>query len=244
MVRKTRPPARLEGDTIDVVHHARSDEAHGSAVWVRATDRLRAAGSSLPTDTDDVSGAAPRSAVGRGGGAAPGPRARGVGHGRIGGPPGSTSGTPEERVRRVIATARAQTGRGFSYSWGAGGYGGASHGISSPSPDGHYDHDVLGFDSAGLTLYAFWKGAGIDIGAHPEAQYGHSCARRVPYGQRKPGDLLFWGGGPSSTTHVAIYVGDNEMIEASWPRDADSIRVSRVGGPHGPPMSTVVRFIE
>ncbi|MEV2277462.1 NlpC/P60 family protein [Nocardiopsis sp. NPDC049922] len=216
----TKP--RHPGDTIDVAR--RGDQAHGSDRRAGATDHLRAGD--------------------RPGRPGPAAAARAVGHGRVGGPRGSASGTPEERIRRVIDTARAQIGRGYSYSWGAGGYGGASYGISSPSPDGHYDHDVLGFDGAGLTLYAFWNGAGIDIGAHPEAQYDHGSARRVPYGQRAPGDLVLWGDAPSSATHVALYVGGDRIIEAAPPRDTDGIRVSRVDGPHGPPMSAVVRFIE
>ncbi|WP_116244742.1 C40 family peptidase [Nocardiopsis sp. FIRDI 009] len=210
------------GDTIGVAR--RGDQAHGSGRRSGTTDHLRAG--------DRRSRPGPAAA------------ARAVGHGRVGGPRGSVSGTPEERIRRVIDTARAQVGRGYSYSWGAGGYGGPSYGISSPSPDGHYDHDVLGFDGAGLTLYAFWTGAGIDIGVHPEAQYRHGSARRVPYDQRKPGDLVFWEDAPSPPTHVALYTGGDRIIEAAPPRDADSVRVSRIEGPHGSPVPTVVRFIE
>jgi cell wall-associated NlpC family hydrolase len=143
-----------------------------------------------------------------------------MGHGRIGGPAGPRTGTGEERIARVIAAAQAQTGQGLSYSWGGGGKGGPSCGISSPSPGGHVDHDRLGFDCSGYTLYAYWKGAGIDIGGYTGAQY--STGRRVPYAERRPGDLIFWGT-EGVTSHVAIYLGDDRMLEAAPPRGSDSV---------------------
>jgi cell wall-associated NlpC family hydrolase len=84
------------------------------------------------------------------------------------------------------------------------------------------DYNRYGFDCSGYTLYAYWYGAG----------------RRLPYSQRKPGDLIFWfsGGVP---VHVAIYLGDNEMLEAAPPRGSGSVHRTSVYGSH----AEVVRVI-
>jgi cell wall-associated NlpC family hydrolase len=128
------------------------------------------------------------------------------------------------------------TGRGLSYSWGGGGKGGASCGISSPSPGGYYDYNVYGFDCSGYTLYAFWHGAGIDIGPNTGSQW--NVGRRLSYSQRQPGDLIFWFSGGTST-HVAIYLGNDRMLEAAPPRGTASVHETAVYGSH----SEVVRVI-
>ena len=46
----------------------------------------------------------------------------------------------------------------------------------------------------------------------------------------QPGDLIFWGSGDDSdtTTHVVIYLGNNQIIEAAPPRDGNSVHVRSV----------------
>jgi cell wall-associated NlpC family hydrolase len=121
------------------------------------------------------------------------------------GPPaGSPSGSA---VQTAIAAARAQIG--LKYSWGGGGRNGPSYGIFP-------DTGVYGFDCSGLTEYAYGR-AGIAIGGTSRDQWWLNRTKTVPADSLRPGDLLFWGSDGSnylSITHVAIYVGDNRMIEA------------------------------
>jgi cell wall-associated NlpC family hydrolase len=166
-------------------------------------------------------------------------------HGRGNGPAGPSTGTNAQKVQRVIDTAKSQTGNGYLYSWGAGGEGGASYGVhhypdNDPAQGDNYNR--LGYDCSGLTLYAFWKGAGLDIGAWTGAQ--NTKGRAVAIADRKPGDLVFWGRSDNdadSTTHVALYLGDNKILEASPPRDGSSIRISELNS-HGTPYTKVRRI--
>ncbi|GAA4444109.1 C40 family peptidase [Actinokineospora soli] len=151
-------------------------------------------------------------------------------HGRNTGPAGPTGGTRQEKINRVIAAAKSQTGKGYLYSWGAGGKGGPSYGVEHRQREGGDDWYRYGYDCSGLTLYAFWKGAGIDIGPATTQQY--KAGKKVPLSQIQPGDLIFWGNGDNaaSTTHVAIYIGGGKLIEASWPRNSNSVRVKALYG--------------
>ncbi|CAM00918.1 NlpC/P60 family protein [Saccharopolyspora erythraea NRRL 2338] len=73
------------------------------------------------------------------------------------------------------------------------------------------------FDCSGLTQMA-WKAAGVTIPKHSQAQY-HEGGQKVPLSQAQPGDLVFWGYGrdPDSVHHVALYLGDNEILHAPQP---------------------------
>ncbi|WP_196073108.1 C40 family peptidase [Nakamurella alba] len=141
----------------------------------------------------------------------------------------------EQKINAVIAAARSQTGQGLTYSWGAGGKNGPSYGVCC-SPSGYDDRQRYGFDCSGLTQYAFWQGAGINIGTYTGEQV--TKGRKVPWSERKRGDLIFWYSG-SSTTHVAIYIGNGKIIEAAPPRNNTSVHVTSVYGSH----SEVVRII-
>ncbi|MTD53302.1 C40 family peptidase [Amycolatopsis pithecellobii] len=167
-------------------------------------------------------------------------------HGRNTGPAGPSTGTTAEKLTRVLDAATSQLGKGLTYAWGAGGKGGPSSGIHH-YPDGDPaegdDYDRFGFDCSGLTLYAYWAGAGIDIGSWTGPQYQQG--RAVALAQRAPGDLVFWGpdaDDPSTTTHVAIYLGDDRILEAAPPRDTSSVHVASLGS-HGQPLTTVRRIL-
>ncbi|OZM72585.1 hypothetical protein CFN78_13130 [Amycolatopsis antarctica] len=163
------------------------------------------------------------------------PAAPGVGavHGRNDGPAGPATGTREEKIARVLDVAKSQVGKGHDYAWGSGGKGGPSYGVHH-HPDGDPargdDHDRRGFDCSGLTLYAFWKGAGIDIGASTVPQY--VAGRKVSPDELRPGDLVFWGDGDQaeSTTHVVLYLGGNTIVEAAPPRDGRSVHIRELYG--------------
>ena len=66
-----------------------------------------------------------------------------------------------------------------------------------------------GLDCSGL-LYWIQRTAGSDVGRYNAATYANMGAR-VPVGQQKPGDFLFFG---SPVSHCAIYVGNGYMVES------------------------------
>jgi cell wall-associated NlpC family hydrolase len=69
-----------------------------------------------------------------------------------------------------------------------------------------------GFDCSGLAQAAF-RTAGIAL---PRVAQGQFDAGPVVAGGTTviPGDLLFFGGGPTQVDHVGLYVGAGEMIDA------------------------------
>ncbi|MEV0272118.1 NlpC/P60 family protein [Hamadaea sp. NPDC050747] len=231
------------GSKVRVVCQAYGAYAYGSYIWDKTSDGLWVADYYLKTGTDGFLSDMPRCdddkptggpSTGTGTGSHYGDCRDG--HGRISGPKGSTAGTAAQKIARVIAAAKAMTGKGLSYSWGGGGKGGPSCGISSPSPGGHIDYNRYGFDCSGYTLYAYWVGAGVDIGPNTGSQWG--SGRVLPYSQRKPGDLIFWFSGGVSV-HVAIYLGGNQMLEAAPPRGSSSVHQTSVYGSH----ASVVRVL-
>ncbi|WP_236833505.1 C40 family peptidase [Blastococcus sp. MG754427] len=123
-------------------------------------------------------------------------------------PTGGTAGAPStSAAETAIAAARSQLG--VPYSWGGGGSNGPSNGIPP-------DSQLFGFDCSGLTQYAYAR-AGIAIGGTSRDQWWLNRNKQVAIGDLQPGDLLFWGGDRSdymSITHVAIYIGGGQMIEA------------------------------
>ncbi|GAB1689917.1 C40 family peptidase [Krasilnikovia sp. M28-CT-15] len=71
--------------------------------------------------------------------------------------------------------------------------------------DGPYD---VGYDCSGLTSAA-WRSAGKSLPHNAAAQY--SATARISRGELKAGDLVFY----RSLGHVGIYVGNNQIIDAS-----------------------------
>lgn len=129
--------------------------------------------------------------------AAAGP-AIGSGPGRVGG----------DAVQRVIDRAMAQLG--IQYVWGGGNRRGASTGI----PDGLGSPlNRIGFDCSGLMLYAFGA-AGIGLPRVAENQY--NAGRHVPLSDLRPGDMIFWQNPPEPIHHVAMFIGNGQMIEAPY----------------------------
>lgn len=98
---------------------------------------------------------------------------------------------------------------GLPYVWGGGNVNGPSMG---------------GFDCSGLTSYAIHAATGVVLPRTSETQWGVGV--EVPLDQAQPGDLLFgnWqAGGPG---HVAIYVGNGQMLHA--PTFGDVVKVGPI----------------
>ena len=98
---------------------------------------------------------------------------------------------PSGGADAAIAFARAQIGE--PYKWGAAG------------PDA--------WDCSGLTMGA-WGAGGIALPHYSVAQYQQSTP--ISAGSLQPGDLVFWGSSSSSSSiyHMALYIGDGQIIHA------------------------------
>ena len=70
-----------------------------------------------------------------------------------------------------------------------------------------------GVDCSGLTMLSY-NPAGIYLTHSSRVQYGEGL--QVPLSDAQPGDLVFWSedGTQSGIYHVAMYLGDDQMIEA------------------------------
>jgi cell wall-associated NlpC family hydrolase len=119
-------------------------------------------------------------------------------------------------VEHVIARAMSQ--RGVPYSWGGGNAAGASRGIDSGA-------GTVGFDCSGLVLYAF-AGVGIKLPHYSGSQY--NMGRKIPTAQMRRGDVVFYG--PNGSQHVAIFLGNGQMIEAPYTGSVVKISPLRTGG--------------
>jgi cell wall-associated NlpC family hydrolase len=92
------------------------------------------------------------------------------------------------------------------------------------------DAGIVGFDCSGLTRYAYAQ-AGISLPRNSSAQYG--ALPTVSRADLQRGDLVFWAtntSSPSTIHHVALYLGDGQILEA--PQSGSAVRVTsmRWGG--------------
>ncbi|MET9087515.1 bifunctional lytic transglycosylase/C40 family peptidase [Streptomyces sp. NPDC004237] len=102
---------------------------------------------------------------------------------------------PTRAASAAVAFARAQLGT--PYVWGGDG----------PAEGG--------FDCSGLTQAAY-HAAGISIPRVAQDQY--DAGPHLPKGtQPAPGDLLFFGSSPRTITHVSLYTGQGQTIDAPHP---------------------------
>ncbi|MGW4122802.1 NlpC/P60 family protein [Nocardia sp. NPDC004711] len=131
-------------------------------------------------------------------------------------PPGSNS----QLIETVVDRAMSQLG--VVYAWGGGDENGPTLGIrDGGTADSYGDYNKTGFDCSGLMIYAF---AGIGVSLPHYSGYQYTMGTRIPVAERARGDMLFWG--PGGSEHVALYLGNNKMIEA--PQSGDVVRVAAV----------------
>ncbi|PXX59110.1 cell wall-associated NlpC family hydrolase [Nocardia tenerifensis] len=131
---------------------------------------------------------------------------------------------------------RAMSQLGVVYAWGGGDEDGPTLGIHDGGvADSYGDYNKVGFDCSGLMIYAF---AGIGVALPHYSGYQYNAGTRVPVAQRVRGDMLFWG--PGGSEHVALYLGDGQMIEA--PESGDVVRVTAVR--EGGIMPYAVRIVD
>ncbi|GAB0106895.1 NlpC/P60 family protein [Nocardia sp. JMUB6875] len=130
------------------------------------------------------------------------------------------NGSGADLIETVIDRAMSQLG--VEYAWGGGDEDGPTLGIrDGGTADSYGDYNKSGFDCSGLMIYAF---AGVGVSLPHYSGYQYTMGTRVPVAQRARGDMLFWG--PGGSQHVALYLGNNKMIEA--PQSGDVVRISAV----------------
>jgi cell wall-associated NlpC family hydrolase len=70
------------------------------------------------------------------------------------------------------------------------------------------------WDCSGLMMVA-WAQVGLRLPRTAAQQYHDTQAAAVPLTAIQPGDLVFWGAGTAdSIEHVAIYIGNGQVLDA------------------------------
>lgn len=114
---------------------------------------------------------------------------------------------------------------GTTYAWGGGNANGPTRGIRDYGVADRYgDYNKVGFDCSGLALYA-WAQQGVYLPHYSGYQYNYGT--RVSKSDLQPGDLVFYAyntSNPATIHHVAIYMGNNQMVEA--PQSGDVVKIS------------------
>lgn len=111
---------------------------------------------------------------------------------------------PDRAPAATSAVAFARAALGTPYVWGGNG-----------KQDG-------GFDCSGLTTAAY---ASAGLGLPRTAQRQYDTLSHLPsWMPPQPGDLIFFGAGPRSVTHVGIAISDTLMINA--PRRGDVVKIA------------------
>lgn len=136
-------------------------------------------------------------------------------------PPVAAGGSVQTVIDRAIAQL------GVVYAWGGGNGSGPTRGIRDGGvADAHGDYRKIGFDCSGLMIYAF---AGVGIGLPHYSGYQATAGARVPLSQKAPGDMLFWAT-RGRIHHVALYIGNEQMVEAPYSGSHVRIAPVRYGG--------------
>jgi peptidoglycan DL-endopeptidase CwlO len=112
---------------------------------------------------------------------------------------GSATQTSGARYTGTIPAVSGKAGVAVRYAYNAIG---KDYGWGMAGPDK--------YDCSGLTMAA-WGAAGVPLPHNAADQWNH--VTHIPRGSLAPGDLVFY----SSLGHVAIYVGNNQVIHAPQP---------------------------
>ncbi|MEZ0353431.1 NlpC/P60 family peptidoglycan-binding protein RipD [Mycobacterium sp. pR1184] len=123
--------------------------------------------------------------------------------------PGARSMDYQQATDVVVMRGLSQ--RGVPFSWAGGGINGPSRGTGTGI-------NTVGFDASGLMQYAY-AGAGIRLPRSSGAIY--RAGQKVLPQQAQKGDMIFYG--PEGTQSVAMYLGNNQMLEVG-----DVVQVSPV----------------
>jgi cell wall-associated NlpC family hydrolase len=140
----------------------------------------------------------------------------GIGGAPAGVAPGRNGVRGQQAIEYVIRRGASQLG--VPYSWGGGGPRGPTLGVDSGA-------NTVGYDCSGFTQFAF-AGVGVLIPKFSGDQY--NTGRKIPPSQAKRGDLIFYG--PGGSQHVAIYLGNGQVLEAASSYGKVSVNPLRTAG--------------
>lgn len=155
--------------------------------------------------------------------------------------PGSQTGATTPAMAQAAGSARVDSGHwaGAGSGSGSGSSSGAEPGTAAgegaPTPQAQaaVDHALsalgtpyqwggntpgVGLDCSGLTQWAYGQ-AGVDI---PRTAAEQAVGRSVDASELLPGDLVVWDG------HVAMVIGDGQMVEAGDPVQVNPIRTTNM----------------
>ncbi|MFD0897041.1 C40 family peptidase [Loigolactobacillus binensis] len=127
----------------------------------------------------------------------------------------STSTSYGTGAQAAISAAESQIG--VAYVWG-----GETAGV--------------GFDCSGLTQWALAK-AGVSIGRVTTAQ--ESAGTKVSISQLQAGDLVFWGSA-GATYHVALYIGNNQYVNA--PEPGETVKIATISSYFEPSFGVHINY--
>ena len=123
--------------------------------------------------------------------------------------PGARTVDYQQATDTVVMRGLSQ--RGVPFSWAGGGINGPTRGTGTGI-------NTVGYDASGLMQYAY-AGAGIKLPRSSGAIY--RVGQKIMPQQAQKGDLIFYG--PEGTQSVAMYLGNNQMLEVG-----DVVQVSPV----------------
>ena len=129
-------------------------------------------------------------------------------------PTGPTLVGYQQTTNYVIQRALSQ--RNVPFLYGGGNSAGPTRGTGLKA-------NIVGFDASGLIQYAY-AGAGVKMPRTSAEQC--NVGRKVAPAQARPGDLLCYS--PGGTQSVALYLGNNQIIEATEP--AVTVTPARTSG--------------
>jgi cell wall-associated NlpC family hydrolase len=142
-----------------------------------------------------------------------------------GGSGGGSVTIPSDGSRGAKVVNAALAWLGTTYAWGGGNSNGPTLGIRDGGvADAYGDYMKVGFDCSGLALYA-WAQVGVSLPHYSGYQY--FSGQHVPVEQLQPGDLVFYANNtsdPGTIHHVAIYMGNNQIVEA--PQSGSVVKIS------------------
>lgn len=119
--------------------------------------------------------------------------------------PGSAAPKSKATGSAAAMLERAKSFIGTPYKWGGSG--------------------PLGFDCSGFTQYLY-RELGIELPrvSSQQANYG----KRIGLDQLRPGDLVAWDNSSrnNGADHIAIYIGNGQVIHA--PKPGDAVKISKI----------------
>jgi peptidoglycan DL-endopeptidase CwlO len=143
------------------------------------------------------------------------------------------------QIAQLVAEQQAAAEAAAHQNWNSGGYANQSFPAPPPSPGAAGAVAAAtsqvgtpyvwggsapgGFDCSGLVMWA-WGRAGVSLPHFSGAQMADTAP--VPFSDIQPGDLIFYG--PGGSDHVAMYVGNGMMVEAT--HTGDYVRIDPVRG--------------